>query len=143
MRIERTTRRRTEDTLLVRVTSPCPMSFYAVALYDPKSDPWSIRLLVPSGLSTGPARPLSRGCYWVVARDLLAAGLREDVGCPGELTVRPISGGRVQIAHGLTVVCTRAAPLAAFLGRTYIQVLPGDESAWANPDRQLAALNAA
>ncbi|WP_226360976.1 SsgA family sporulation/cell division regulator [Pseudonocardia sp. ICBG1142] len=138
------TARRCQESLLLQVVKPFPMQVWTVALYDPRTDPWSVWLLARGGLSNGPASRLSAGCYRTIARDLLAAGLFEPVGCREQVAIEPATvGDAVRIAHGPTIAHMRANRLGSFLSRTYALVEPGTESAWVNPDEQVGALLAA
>lgn len=115
---DRREKRQGRRTLLLRVKEPLRLRVWVVAEYAPRTDPWSVRLLASGGLSSGPATPLRPGCYWTIARDLLAAGLRAPAGCRSQLEVAPGLDGTVRLIHGPTVAYTRAAPLTAFLGET-------------------------
>lgn len=136
-------KRQDRRTLLLRVEEPLPLRVWAVAEYDPRTDPWSLRLLASGGLSSGPATPLRPGCYWTIARDLLAAGLRAPAGCRSQMEVAPGPNGTVRLIHGATVAYTRAAPLTAFLGETYALVPTGAESRCITAEEMAAALPAA
>lgn len=139
MRDQATTPRCTE-TLLLRVAKPIQMRIWTVAMYDPHSDPWSVRLLASGGLSVSPTTPLAKGCYWTISRDLLAAGCIARVGCREQLVIGPVAGHFVRIAQGPTVAHTQAKRLSTFLDRTYAVVAAGTENTWVDADRAAAAL---
>lgn len=103
-----------------------PMAFMATFAYEPL-DPWAVQVTFHLPGVDVP---------WVVARSLLVRGMGEPV---GEGTVRLKPGvdedGRALVhmvfhaREGRLRVDVRSAELLAFLGRTWLAVRPGEESA--------------
>ncbi|MFB9315099.1 SsgA family sporulation/cell division regulator [Nocardioides plantarum] len=102
-----------------------PMAFIATFSYD-VTDPYAVRVTfhVPSG-----------EIPWVMARSLLARGLGEPAG-DGDIRLSPgldengLAVVRVDFhsPEGRLQVEVRSGDLLAFLGRTWLAVLPGEET---------------
>jgi hypothetical protein len=83
---------------------------------------------------------------WVFARDLLAAGLRDDAGL-GDVRVWPSSDAGVQVVYislsspeGEALLEAPAPELSNFLERTYVTVPAGNESTYLDIDAALTQL---
>ncbi|MGW4384405.1 SsgA family sporulation/cell division regulator [Kitasatospora sp. NPDC004531] len=112
-----------ERQLPVHVFGPTGGRRVMILGYRP-GDPYAVRLTFPDGTPDG-------GVSWLVARDLLAAGLTGPAG-NGAVRIRPWPHGRLRLAF-LGADGTRAtvlaptAPLAEFLTATHALVPPGTE----------------
>ena len=102
-----------------------PMAFIATFSYD-TADPYAVQVTfhVPAG-----------DIPWVVARSLLVRGMAEPAG-EGDIRLRPDldeSGRAVtkmdfHSPEGRLRVEVRSGDLLAFLGRTWLTVIPGEET---------------
>ncbi|MFD7639402.1 SsgA family sporulation/cell division regulator [Kitasatospora sp. NPDC059795] len=112
-----------ERHLPVHVFGPTGGRRVMVVGYHP-GDPYAVRLTFPDGTPDG-------GVTWLIARDLLAAGLAGPAG-DGAVRIRPWPNGRIRLAFRgadatRATVLASTAPLAEFLTATQILVPPGTE----------------
>ncbi|MFF2627001.1 SsgA family sporulation/cell division regulator [Kitasatospora griseola] len=114
-----------ERHLPVHVFGPTGGRRAMVLGYHP-GDPYAVRLTFPDGAPDG-------GVTWLIARDLLAAGLTGPAG-NGAVRIRPWPNGRLRLAFrgadgARATVLAPTALLAEFLTATHTLVPPGAEPA--------------
>ncbi|MFS4092109.1 SsgA family sporulation/cell division regulator [Streptomyces sp. AF1A] len=116
----------------------------ALAFHYATGDPYSVRMVLDTGLTP----PVT----WIFARDLLSEGLMRPAGL-GDVQTWPVplrpdrleaGDGAVHIRisspEASTVVSAPAAPVQAFLDRTFEQVPAGSERHLLRVDESLTCL---
>jgi len=128
-----------EQPVEARLVAAAPrmQSIPATLQYD-RSDPFAVRMTFPA-----PATLEGVEVCWTFARELLASGLEESVGC-GDVRVRPYGYDRTVLEfhapEGTAVVHVRSGEVRRFLQRTTELVPVGLEHLQVDLDHDLAEL---